>query len=285
MSPSQYGPIAEIRLAARSPVALLVGAIYGGAAPLINYFTIHCGHLVRFDGEQVHFRWSPLWMLVVGSFLLSSKSVFRWGVNTFGDRWSAAAMVVMLEGTLILAPHPAMGRLALAFLVALNAAAYGSVLSLRDQRDRATEKLSPAPGPAAAPAPKAAAAAAAAAPVAAVRLARPLPAVATASQSSSSSSSSSSRPEALPRALPVPAAEPVPAQNCSAGGDLYKRAVDVLWDCSWTSTSSLQQAMGVRQPTASKLMSQLEEEGAVGKPDPANRGRRPVLLRTRTKSA
>jgi len=138
MHESSLGPIAELRHATRSPISLTVGATFGGAAPLINYFTVHLGNLVSFDGE-LHFRGSLLWLLVAGSFLLSSKSVFCWGRNIFGEIWSAMAMVAMLEGALILAPHWAIGRSALLFLVALNAARYGSALALRDQSDKLME--------------------------------------------------------------------------------------------------------------------------------------------------
>lgn len=251
MPPTSYGPIAELRHATRSPVALAVGAAVGGAAPLTNYFTIHCGHLVRFDGNVHIDLWSPLWVLVAGSFALSSKSVFRWAANTFGDRWSAAGIVAMLEGNLILSPHPAMGICALVFLVLLNAAAYGSALALRDQVDLIRE----------------------------------------ADEERRLSQEERPEPEQAPARAATPAAAPVrtlpsstlpmrlPAQR-SPEKDLYGRAMEIIRQSSSTSTKSLQLALRIRQPAAAALIAQLEKDGVVGEADPSDRGRRPVLMRT-----
>lgn len=256
MSPTSYGPIAELRHATRSPLGLTVGSLIGGAAPLTNFFTIHFGDLIRTEPVfRMELR-SPLWILVAGSFLLSSKSVFRWAHNTFGDWLSAIGIVLMLEGNLILAPHPAMKICALVFLVLINAAHYGSALGLRDQQDKAkeaAEKAELAREAQAKPVQVPAAPVPAAAPVAA---AKPVP-VSTA-----------------PKPLPTPR----PAQS-----ELYSRAIEAVGNHSSTSTKALQLALRIRQPLAAELMDQLEKAGVVGEADPADRGRRPVL--TRTKSA
>lgn len=246
------GPIAEIRHSKESPLALTVGALFGGAAPLVNFSTVHLADLVVFDLAQkkltVNLE-SPLWFMVAGSFVLSSKSVFRWAYNTFGDWVSALGLVFMLEGCLVFAPHIAMGVIALVFLVALNAAAYGSVLSLRDQKD------------------KKAIARAAALEEQPEEQQQQL--VAPQDVPVLSLTAETRAPNAVPR-------------RKNSREDLYARAVKAL--CGFTSISveNLREALGVRQPTAAELMVQLERNGAVGQPDLSDYGRRPVLIRAET---
>lgn len=244
MAPSSFGPIAELRHAKGSPISLTVGGTFGGAAPLINYFTVHVGNLVSFDGE-LHFRGSPLWLLVAGSFLLSSKSVFCWGRNIFGEPWSALAMVAMLEGALILAPHWAIGVSALIFLVGLNAARYGSALALRDQLDQAREAADAAERAGSSPAP---------------------------ATTPSVVALANTAEEKKPRALPA-----LTSPGCDAERDLYAGALDVAKRCASLSTETLRKELGIRQPTAAALIEQLERNGVIGRVNPSDRGRRPVL--------
>jgi len=144
---SQLGPVAQLRLARHSPISLILGALIGGAAPVTNFVTVHCGNLAWFDGQAVRFaRWdNPLWLMVAGSFLLSSKSVLLWARSTLGDWWCAVGLALMLESALVMAPHPALGWGALIFLIAINALAYGGRNALRDLRDRATVEAARAP--------------------------------------------------------------------------------------------------------------------------------------------
>lgn len=256
MSENAYGPIAEIRHATESPVALTVGGLFGGAAPLINYFTVHLGNLVWFDEVQkaVHVTLkSPLWFLVAGSFALSSKSVFRWARNTFGDIGSALGTVAMLEGALIFAPHPAMGVSALVFLVAINAAAYGSALGLRDQKDKALEAAAFALSPEEQPEKHQL-----------IAQQQNVPVLSLPSETRS------------PKALPVRKSSPKPAYDAE---DLYARAVAAVCGFSSVSVEMLRETLGIRQPTAAALMVRLERDGVVGDANPSDYGRRPVLIR------
>ena len=227
------GPIAELRLAVRSPVALMIGACVGGAAPLLSYRTVH-GYLIV-DG-QVEWR-SALWPLVAGALALSAKSVYRWGRQTFGDPYSAAALVAMLEGALLLSPDPLVSHTALTFLMAINAAVYGCVLALQDQQDKAAAAAVVAP---AAPEPP---------PEPVKQLPAPKPV-------SSSSGSSSSK---------------------QLTEDLYMRAAQLVTKHSVVSTELVRTALKVRQQTATELLRQLEADGVVGRPDPRDHHRRPVL--------
>lgn len=244
------GPIAEIRHSKESPLALTVGALFGGAAPLVNFSTVHLADLVVYDLAQkkltVNLE-SPLWFMVAGSFVLSSKSVFRWAYNTFGDWVSALGLVLMLEGCLVFAPHIAMGIIALVFLVALNAAAYGSVLSLRDQKDKkAVERAA---------------------------------ALADSSeQLPEEQQLVVDQPQDVPM-LSLPAEARALPRRKNAREDLYARAVKIVCRFSSISVENLREALGVRQPTAAELMVQLERNGAVGQPDLSDYGRRPVLIR------
>lgn len=241
MPSSSFGPIAEIRNSFSSPAALAVGSAIGGAAPLVNYSTVHYGRLIWFEQNVLHFAgWSPLWILVAGSFGLSSKSVFLWGRNTFGDAWSAAALVAMLEGTLLLAPLEEMKVSALVFLVLLNAAAYGSTLARRDKEDRARDAAKSAVG-----------------------------------QQGVEELEGVSLLNA--ERAQVGATEPDSAKVVPV--DLYNRAIEVARKSPSLSAESLRRSLKVRQPAAAALLAQLANDGVVGDVDPADRMRRPVLLR------
>lgn len=234
MTMTSLGPIAELRLAVRSPVALVVGALVGGAAPLLSYRTVHNYLIV--DG-RVEWR-SVLWPLVAGALALSAKSVYRWGRQTFGDPYSAAALVAMLEGALLLSPDPLVSHTALAFLMGINAAVYGCALALQDQQDKAAA---------------AAAVVAPAAPEPPPEPVKQLPA-----PKPESSSGSSSTPKQL-------------------AGDLYARAAELVAQHSVVSTELVRTALKVRQQTATELLRRLEADGVVGRPDPRDHHRRPVL--------
>lgn len=258
MPERSYGPIAEIRHATESPVALAVGGLFGAGAPLVNYFTVHLGNLVWFDEvqKQVHVTLqSPLWFLVAGSFALSSKSVYRWARNTFGDIVSAIGTVAMLEGTLIFAPHLAMGVSALVALVAINAAAYGSALGLRDQQDKAMDEAGES----------------------AVSLEEQ------GEQQQLQEVRGASLPGTRsPKALPRPTAARKSSSKPTTASDpeaLYAQAVKVVRGFSSVSTETLRESLGVRQPTAAALMARLEQDGIVGTPNPSDYSRRPVLIR------
>lgn len=245
MTDRPLDPITELSTAMRSPFSLLVGATVGGAAPALNYYTVHWGHLI--DDGRVDWR-SRLWVLVLGAFALSAKSVYRWGRATFGDPYSAAALVAMLEGALLLSPHPLISKIALAYLVMINATVYGCALALQYQANKAAKA--------------AAAAAAAIVETAPEPLSEPLkPDLPVRTPSSSNSSST-------PKPVPAPAPR----------GDLYTAALKMLRSHSSVSTEMIRTTLRIRQPTAAELLARLEREGILGSPDPTDRGRRPVLL-------
>lgn len=243
--PSPLDPITELTIAARSPFSLLVGAAVGGAAPALNYYTVHWGHLI--EGGRVEWR-SSLWILVAGAFGLSAKSVYRWGRSTFGDPWSAAALVAMLEGALLLSPHPLIAKIALGYLMAINATVYGCALALQYQTNKATAAAA------------AAAAAAAVVEPAPEPIQPPPPPVLPARTVSGSSGSSTLKPSPAPR------------------GDLYGRALEAIKTHRSVSTELVRTTLRIRQPVAAELLTRLEREGVLGRPDPADHGRRPVLL-------
>jgi hypothetical protein len=290
MSESSYGPIADIRHATESPLALTVGSLFGGAAPLVNYFTVHLGNLVWFDEvhKEVHVTLqSPLWFLVAGSFALSSKSVFRWARNTFGDVVSATGTVAMLEGALILAPHPAMGVSALVFLVAINAAAYGSALGLRDQKDKAMEKAAKlALSPAEQPEQQQQELVAQPQMVPVESLPPETRALSPEEQPEQQQQEVVARPQMVPvESLPpeTRARKALPARKSKPVSDmdgLYEEAVTAVRACSSVSVETLREALGIRQPTAAELMARLVRNGVVGDSNPSDYGRRPVLIRS-----
>lgn len=254
MTDRPLDPITELSTAVRSPFSLLVGATVGGAAPALNYYTVHWGHLI--EGDRVDWR-SPLWVLVAGAFALSSKSVYRWGRATFGDPYSAAALVAMLEGALLLSPHPLISKIALGYLVMINATVYGCALALQYQANKAAKA--------------AAAAAAAVVPEALTPVERPLRVLEAPKPVSSNSSSTSKQPI-------LASVDPKPKTVAAPRGDLYERALEAVRSHTSVSAELLRTTLRIRQPTAAELLARLEQEGVLGRPDPADRGRRPVLL-------
>jgi hypothetical protein len=263
MTPSHRpGPIAQLRHAAESPLALILGAALGGLVPASTFVVAHVGELVRVEGGGVVLAsWHPGWLLVLGGLLFSGKTVYAWTRAAFEDRAKALGFVVLVEGVLLLSPSPALSYVALAYLVAINALGTGAALALRHREDRAREASQRAPESS----PQL------------VRETSPEPA-----RESRVAELRTSSP-AVPRPLPAPkpAALPAPTSPDTAE-DLYDRALEFARQVESLSAEALRRALRCRQPTAAALVSQLEAAGVVGAPDPADRGRRPVLLSARS---
>lgn len=255
-SDNTLGPIAQLRHAAESPLALTLGAALGGIVPASTYVVAHVGELVRVEGGGVVLAsWHPGWLLVLGGLLFSGKTVYAWTAAAFEDRLKALGFVALVEGALLLSPSPALSYVALGYLVAINALGTGAALALRHRSDRARESSQRAPDH--------------------VRetsrpvreTSRPmLPAV------------SQPAPPAVPKVKATASLPAVPTADTSrADGfspELYQRAAEFTRGRETITTEELRRELSCRQPTAAALLRQLAADGVVGE---ANRGRRPVL--------
>jgi ribosomal protein S25 len=254
---STPGPLAQLRHAAESPLALILGAALGGLVPASTYVVAHVGELVRVEGGGVLLApWHPGWVLVLGGLLFSGKTVYAWTRAAFEDRAKALGFVVLVEGVLLLSPSPALSYVALGYLVVINALGTGAALALRDRGDHPREAAANPPQPEREKSPR---------PVR--ETSRPtLPAV------------SQPAPPAVPK---VKASASLPAvltaDTSRADGfspELYQRAEDFVRARETITTEDLKRELRCRQPMAAALLRQLAAEGLVGE---AVRGRRPVL--------
>ena len=153
-------PIAQLRYAADSPVALTMGALLGAFVPCSTFVVVHCGRLivVREDGTVSHSLWShPGWWLVAGGLAFSASTVYRWAASAFRPsaghmtwwervytRIKALGFVLLVEGVLLLSPLAELSYVALGVLVVINALGTGAALALADRADSAVVEKDPA---------------------------------------------------------------------------------------------------------------------------------------------
>jgi hypothetical protein len=107
------GILEQIHTARRNPMAAMIGLLLGGGVPLAIYFYAH---------ELTTWR-DPRALIVVGGLLFSAKTVWQWGRLAFDCPYKATGYVLRMEGVMITSAQPLLSRLALAFLVGINAIA------------------------------------------------------------------------------------------------------------------------------------------------------------------
>jgi len=272
----QHGPISQLRLATRSPGALVLGSALGGFVPVATYAVAHYGGLVSNNAGVVTCApWTnPGWLLVVGGLSFSAKTVYMWGCSAFDDRFKATGFVGLVEGSLLLAPIPALAYVALGYLVLINAIATGCLLALRDRADLAQleeeaqeeaddrardmrdaedadepEDITLIPEDASSP---------------------PL--------AIGSGSRISARDYQAP-VLPSLSTATTPRLKAPELNDsLYERAVEFAKSMQWCSATALRRGLGIRQERAAELMVRLERDGIIA--PVGSRGRRAVLVVT-----
>jgi hypothetical protein len=110
--------LTQIKSLKKSPLAALVGILFGGFVPIAVFCTSHYYVQAR----------PYLWVFVAGGLVYSAKTVFQWAKAVFHDQTKAFGFVVFVEGTMTFVP----GWLpfcALGVLVCINAiaAAYAIV--------------------------------------------------------------------------------------------------------------------------------------------------------------
>jgi len=287
----QHGPISQLRLATRSPGALVLGSALGGFVPVATYAVAHYGGLVANNAGLVTCApWTnPGWLLVVGGLSFSAKTVYMWGCTAFDDRFKAAGFVGLVEGSLLLAPIPALAYIALGYLVLINAIATGCLLALRDRADRthleeeeAADNMLPLRD---------------------IRDRREVHEVHDLRDAHDVEDAEELEDiNLLPEATPSPAALPSSNSLISArdylapslsslsttsttsqsrvsevNDSLYERAVEFAKSAQWCSATALRRGLGIRQERAAELMVRLERDGIVA-PAAGARGRRAVLV-------
>jgi hypothetical protein len=126
------GPIADLRHAAGSLVALTLGSLLGAFVPATTYVVVHVGGLLSVGNGRVTAApfGHPGWALVAGGLAFSATTVYRWGCSAFRPsvgpltllellytHCKALGFVLLVEGTLLLSPSPLLGYVALGYLV------------------------------------------------------------------------------------------------------------------------------------------------------------------------
>jgi hypothetical protein len=126
--------LAQVREAWGNKPAFILGAIGGGIAPIIAFTLLHFA--VKAD--------APLYSQVLayigtGALAFSATTVNEWFSEAFGNKVKAVGLTLAIEGTMTFAPENlfwfSVGMLAL--LIAINAAATGSMLALKDNAYKA----------------------------------------------------------------------------------------------------------------------------------------------------
>lgn len=246
-------PIAQLRHAAESKVALAMGGLLGAFVPSSTFVVVHCGKLitVRTDGTVSHSLWShPGWWLVAGGLAFSATTVYRWAASAFRPsggqltwwesvytRVKAAGFVLLVEGVLMFSPMTELSYVALGVLVVINALGTGAALALADRADRESGNDSLAE---------------------AELLVSPAESV----------------PTLALRALPGPVSAP---SNVGKRVDYYARALEVLRENSLVSAVLLRKRCVMTAPDASAMLDRLVAEGLVSSETNA-RGQRQVLI-------
>lgn len=121
--------VSQVREAARprNRLATTLGGILGGGVPVATYVLSHREVVV---GATPLYAQLPAW-LVLGGLLFSALTVYQWGRAAFGSAAKAAGFAVLLEGVLTCSSTGWLSVGALAYLVAINAAATGVRLSVQ----------------------------------------------------------------------------------------------------------------------------------------------------------
>lgn len=139
------GILEQMRLTRRHPFAALLGAALGGFVPIAAYTIVH--HELRIGGRLELMQ--PIALVLLACLAFSVRTVWQWGVQSFGERTKAACLVVAVEGVMVFSDTPALAVIALSYLVAINAIATACTLIAEDthQPQQTAPAVEPAPAP------------------------------------------------------------------------------------------------------------------------------------------
>lgn len=129
--------IDQFRAARRHPIAALLGALLGGVVPLVTYVVAH---------YELRDGWiEPRAALVAGGLAYSAKTVWQWGRLAFKCPWKATGFVLLLEGVMVLSSIPWLARLALSYLMGINAVATACTIAHDDKPAAPEPEAAPIP--------------------------------------------------------------------------------------------------------------------------------------------
>lgn len=131
------GIIAQIHIAARSPLPAVIGALLGALVPSATFMV---GHYELVSWTE------PKALIVLGGLVFSALTVFRWGRLAFGSPVKALGFVVLAEGVMTFCSTAWLSVVALGYLVLINAIATGCTIALGAVEDRSATAPVAAPG-------------------------------------------------------------------------------------------------------------------------------------------
>lgn len=126
--------LAQLRTFRDHPHEAKLAAAIGGVVPCFGFALLHMS--VHTDGEWHVF--TPQTPIALACLLFSVSTVWAWAYKTSKEpnellrQLKAAAYVVSIEGTMVVAPHVALSAVALAYLVLINAVATACTLLAED---------------------------------------------------------------------------------------------------------------------------------------------------------
>ena len=118
-------PLAQIRLARQNPLAALLGATAG----LVPVGVFELGHYELTSWDPLV---CPKAAIVYAGLVFSALTVLGWSTDMFGSTIKAVGFTGLLEGIMMAADAGWLSAIALTYLVAINAAANGCRLAMRD---------------------------------------------------------------------------------------------------------------------------------------------------------
>ena len=108
------GILDQVMTARKHPGAAVLGFLLGGGVPLAIYSYAH----------ELAGNWrDPRAAIVVGGLLFSAKTVWQWGRQAFACPYKATGYVILMEGVMVTSTSDLLSRLALGFLLGINAIA------------------------------------------------------------------------------------------------------------------------------------------------------------------
>ncbi len=126
------GVVQQIRLAfhARNRLATLLGiVVFGAFAPLASFWVAH------FElATASSWRFAALGSIVLGSLVLSAKTVYQWANLAFRDAWKATGYVILVEGVMIFSVTAWLAWIALGLLIIINGIAGGVNLTMKARK-------------------------------------------------------------------------------------------------------------------------------------------------------
>lgn len=121
------GVLDQIRVTARSPLALVTAILFGGVPILVTFWIGH------FEINREAPLQDPLSVLVLGGLVFSAPKVVKWAREAFGEWTLAVGFVVLLEGAMTFIHSMAVSAIIMILIMMINIA-YTATRLVRGQR-------------------------------------------------------------------------------------------------------------------------------------------------------